>query len=186
MERPKKPPIKIGNGVIVIGALVGGAFLVLGLLLLGVVALVIWLTLPDRQGPFKSRMGEYVAHREPTVKPENSHPLPKWVVVDMGSKQVDDLHFKLPPELRATGPNEVRTVVRLNRGRQTLGTQVVTRSENRVRYHPTGSTTREFCDVAVIDHATGAVLANTTIGGSNGEKPSDAQILEYLLSLLPH
>jgi hypothetical protein len=185
MKRPKKSPITTRTWII-IGALGGGTFVALALVLL-VGGFVIWrLVAPNRSGPFKSHMKEYLEGQGgPAAMAESEHPpVAKWVVVNMEKGELDDVHFKLPPELRAAGPEEVRTVVRVSRFTKTGATMAVSRSGNFERWRSTGTLETENCVVVVIDYATWTLLFRADFGGPKAQPPTDQQVLDYLMSLL--
>jgi len=111
--------------------------------------------------------------------------LPKVLIIDGSTGHVDKLHYSLPEELRAARPEEVRTVVWVERGEAVVGHYG---SES-------GGAARQFgCSFVIADISVpyrfkptdvlwGSPPPNT--GPSQGASGSDPnpQIIPYLLSL---
>lgn len=106
------------------------------------------------------------------------------VVVDVREKTVDEgVFFALPAALRASGPDEVGTVVLLK-----WGVAFVGHFENRAGVDQ-GSASVSKCEVTVIDKSIPAILERRTFqskavvrGIDGGAKPI-AEIVEYLAQL---
>jgi len=99
-------PVKIVLGVIVAGALVIGGMLGRGAL---------------RQGPFAGAIEGYMAagaYDDALTTPTLAG---KVAVVDANKRRLDDIHFALPDSVRAATPQEVRTVVLVDRQGMTSG-----------------------------------------------------------------
>jgi hypothetical protein len=111
------------------------------------------------------------------------------VVVNVDERRIDDLHFVLPDDLRASKPEEVATVVLLTWGKiQTSGDGPIS-SISSVEFQMT-------YQVRVFDWASKSEIASHTFPGGfpksnlrsveesvTGPKPDDAQMLTFLTGL---
>jgi hypothetical protein len=161
-------------------------FLIAGLVGIVLVGVGVWYTVRSvRRGPFRDQMAVYLAQPANTADANGPRKTVKrMVVVDPNEKDLDDLHFDLPEDLRAAKPEDVTTVVWLRWDKATVGT-----------YTSGGSAYRWSCNVTVIDLATRTTIGSqmfegspppTTVRGKPGEshsgdKPTDA-VLGYLKS----
>jgi len=138
-----------------------------------------------KRAPFRAQMATYLAPPAGMANPAGPRPaVKKMVVVDANDKDVDDLHFDLPADLRAANPGEVTTVVWLQWNKATVGT-----------YEGGGNAYQWSCNVTVIDKATRTTLGSQQFTGPappqtfygkagesrTGDKPTD-QVLNYLRS----
>jgi hypothetical protein len=110
----------------------------------------------------------------------------KLVGVDVVQKEIDDLHFRLPAEMRAESPDEVKTVV-----------QLVWDKDKVAEYGGGKPGWKQKCQVRVVDKQSGALLFTKSFVGSDpplvirpsqsagwGDKPR-TEIVSYLCTL-PH
>jgi hypothetical protein len=141
------------------------------------------------RAPFRGEMASYLAPPNPAAKPADADNGPrKLVVVDLDARDLDPLHFSLPNNLRAAGPNEVGRIVQLRWIQTTVG-----------RYTSGGTAYKWRCEFTVIDKATRAVLQSAVIEGSeppasiygrrgqseSGSKPTQ-QVLWRLENMAPN
>src|SRR5689334_1350329 len=112
------------------------------------------------------------------------------VVVDMLDGDIDDLHFDLPSDLRASWPGEVTTVVQLHWTHAAVGQYVSEQTSDRdpIRLPTARGTAYQWkCEVTVMDRATRTILGRSHFMGSrpperlrgragesaSGDKPTD-------------
>jgi hypothetical protein len=129
--------------------------------------------------PFNAKINDYI-NVAPKQRADPGPPALKGKVipVDLGEKAVDWLYFDLPDDLRPTTPEEVGTVVHLRWGQIQVG-----------QYGTGGGAAYvQTCKVTVLDKASGVVLGETEVRGSqppqssrrgssqSGSKPTEAVI----------
>jgi hypothetical protein len=135
-----------------------------------------------RRAPFRAQMASYLT---PTVGMRNlaaPRPSGKMVVVNVANRDLDDLHFDLPDNLRASSPGQVAIVARLHWRHATVG-----------MYKGGGSAGQWTCDVEVIDRVKWTLLGSQKFIGSpppqsfvgrrgqsrSGDKPKQ-QVMTFL------
>ena len=94
------------------------------LVLIALVSVGTWYAVRTaRRAPFRAQMVSYLAAPTGVANPNAPRQGPrKMVVVDVQDKDVDDLHFNLPDDLRAATPDEVNTVIQLRWNQAAVGT----------------------------------------------------------------
>ncbi len=113
----------------------------------------------------------------------------KMVVVDVNERKIDDLHFALPDDLRASGSEEVATVVLLKWEKIKVSGGGPISADFSVEYQMT-------CQVRVFDWESKSEIASRTFFGDSpsggfssdqpsvtGPKPDEAEVLKFLTSL---
>jgi hypothetical protein len=113
----------------------------------------------------------------------------KMVVVNVTERRIDDLHFALSDDLRASRPEEVTTVVLVTWGKVKISGDGPISSISSVEYQQT-------CQVKVFDwESKSAIASHTFFGGFpqgslrsmeesvTGPKPDDRQMLTFLAGL---
>jgi hypothetical protein len=161
--------------------IIGGV--ILGILLLICGGVGVWFAVRNSQkAAFKPALATYLA-LPATAPPAGSQPKPvgKMVVVDRTAKEVSDLTFDLPADLRASKPEDVTTVVLLET------------TKKKVTTYDDGSTGSQVSiTVTVVDLATQTVTAQKTFEGAPpdedaedevGDAPSNDTLRDYLKSL---
>jgi hypothetical protein len=129
--------------------------------------------------PFNPHLRDYL--RTPRSLPPGRHgPRARggFLPINLYRRAVDELYLSLPEQMRADGPDEVKTVVWLRWGSRRAG-----KSRGRERWVQT-------CRVTVIDRAGNLIIGETTFVGpvpygrsSVGPRPGDREIIAYLFSL---
>ena len=106
------------------------------------------------------------------------------IPVDMRTRNIDEIYFRLPEEIRSVSPDDVGTILWLQCGKQDVG-----------RYEGGAPARVQTCEVTLIDKATFSVVAQRDFRGSEppekisskssegvGAAPT-AEILSYLKGL---
>lgn len=122
--------------------------------------------------PFQPYIGEYT--NLPKLKEINTTPYVKGKIITVNTSKntLDDpVYFKLPKDLRAAKPEEVETIVWLERDRLQTGSYGVLPAFTQV------------CQVTIIDKSQQVILARKLIEGS--EPPSEVEVESYEASKLP-
>ena len=133
--------------------------------------------------PFQSHLSEYTFF--PTLKDSSSSSgiTGKVITIDKIKNEIDDTYFDLPPELKASKPEEVGTVVWVSCTEHIGGTYV------------SGSKAYvQTCEVTVIDKSSASTIGKRTLSGDrppqtktrggdwHGSKPK-SEIIDYIKSL---
>jgi hypothetical protein len=181
-EEPRRTPLPPLRNPVLDKFIQFGVFV--GLVLLVLFGVFIWYVVGMvRRAPFRAQMATYLA---PASAGRNAAgPRPgggKMVVVSVKERDLDDLHFDLPDNLRASTPDEAALVARLRWIQATVGI-----------YKGGGSASQWSCEVEVIDRATWTMLGSQKIVGEpppgsfigrrgqsrSGAKPKQ-QVLTYI------
>jgi hypothetical protein len=133
--------------------------------------------------PFENHLSEYVSVPELKDATESPYIAGKIIPIDTKNKEVDDVYFELPENLKAEGPEEVGTVMWTEchnitvgkyadgaEGYQIMCMVTLIDKENHVRFAPKG-----FIGSKPPQSKKGA-------GSRYGSKP-DKDIVEYLATL---
>jgi hypothetical protein len=148
--RRKKKKRKSNVGKVVVLSILGLA------VFLGCVILLLVLLKPrDRIGPFKDQMAGYLSDPVKGNAPPNTAVKGKMIAVSDQVKGLDDVYFSLSPRVKADAPEEVKTVVRVNKGENKVGQYTNGAPGYRYRY-----------SVQVIDWMTKQVVASRDFEGS--------------------
>jgi hypothetical protein len=133
--------------------------------------------------PFNDHLAEYMVEAK---APADAGGAPrscgaKMITVDMTEREIDYFYFDLPDEYRASTPEEVQTVVQMKWTKYKCG-----------EYEGGKPAYQQLCDVALVDKASGELIASQQCVGSDpprsidsrsssgtGDKPT-AQILGFL------
>jgi hypothetical protein len=140
---------------------------------------------PNTVESFNFHISEYIADVDKSTESTNYSPYlrGKVITIDNENKAIDDIYFSLPNELKASEPNEVGTIILIERREVAVG-----------RYTDGTGAYQDFWQLTIVDKTLLTIVGTIEISGeeppeykqSSGPKTGTSpktKVIEYLSNL---